>query len=140
MNTKDIGVKGEKAVARYLRLRLYRILERNYNSRYGELDIIATNWKYLCFVEVKTRSEKSLGSPAEYVDKYKQNRLIKTAFSYLKRNPTKLMPRFDIAEVYHKDGKFRTSAGHGGHFRAGSRHLARDRKYRRQCLFALRLW
>ena len=107
MNTKDIGIKGESAVARYLKLRFYRILERNYDSRYGELDIIASNWKYLCFVEVKTRSEKSLGSPAEYVDKYKQNRLIKTAFSYLKRNPTKLMPRFDIAEVYHKDGKFR---------------------------------
>lgn len=107
MNTKDIGVKGEKAVARYLRLRLYRILERNYNSRYGELDIIAANWKYLCFVEVKTRSEKSLGSPAEYVDKYKQNRLIKTAYAYLKRNPTTLMPRFDIAEVFHNEGKFR---------------------------------
>lgn len=107
MNTKDIGVKGEKAVARYLRLRLYRIIERNYNSRYGELDIIAANSKYLCFVEVKTRSENGFGSPAEYVDKYKQNRLIKTAYAYLKRNPTTLMPRFDIAEVYHNDGKFR---------------------------------
>lgn len=107
MNTKDIGVKGEKAVARYLRLRLYRILEQNYNSRYGELDIIAANSKYLCFVEVKTRSENGFGSPAEYVDKYKQNRLIKTAYAYLKRNPTTLMPRFDIAEVYHNDGKFR---------------------------------
>lgn len=107
MSTKDIGVKGEKAVVNYLRLRLHKILERNYTTRYGELDIIARNHKYLCFVEVKTRSENSYGSPAEYVDKYKQNRLIKTAFAYLKRNPTKLMPRFDIAEVYHKDGKFK---------------------------------
>lgn len=107
MNVKDIGIKGENAVARYLRIRLYKVLERNYETKYGELDIIAANFKYLCFVEVKTRSEGSYGSPSEYVDKYKQNRLIKTAFAYLKRNPTKKMPRFDIAEVYHKDGKFR---------------------------------
>ncbi len=107
MNTKEIGIKGEKAVALYLKLRFYKILKRNFTTRYGELDIIAKNHKYLCFVEVKTRSENSYGSPAEYVDKYKQNRLIKTAYSYLKRNPTKLMPRFDIAEVYHGNGKFK---------------------------------
>ena len=106
MNSKDIGIIGEKVVAKYLRRRFYRILKRNYNTRYGELDIIACNFKYLCFVEVKTRSENSFGSPAEYVDNQKQNRLIKTAYSYLKRNPTKLMPRFDIAEVYHSNGKF----------------------------------
>ena len=91
----------------YLKLRLYKILKRNYNTRYGELDIIAKNRKYLCFVEVKTRSANSYGSPAEYVDKYKQNRIIKTAYLYLKYNPTNLMPRFDIAEVYHDNGKFK---------------------------------
>ena len=107
MDTKEIGKKGERAVALYLKLRLYKILKRNYNTRYGELDIIAKNRKYLCFVEVKTRSVKSYGSPAEYVDKYKQNRIIKTAYSYLKYNPTNLMPRFDIAEVYHDNGKFK---------------------------------
>ena len=107
MSTKDIGLKGEKAAALYLKLRFYKILKRNFTTRYGELDIIAKNYKYLCFVEVKTRSNNSYGSPAEYVDKHKQNRLIKTAYSYLKRNPTKLMPRFDIAEVYHHNGKFK---------------------------------
>ncbi len=107
MNNKEIGAKGEKAVSNYLKRRFYRIIKRNYNTSYGELDIIACNFRYLCFVEVKTRSENSFGSPAEYVDNYKQNRLIKTAYSYLKRNPTKLMPRFDIAEVYHNNGKFR---------------------------------
>ena len=107
MNTNNIGFKGEKAVVRYLRLRFYKILKRNYSTRWGELDIIAKNRKYLCFVEVKTRSENSYGSPAEYVDNYKQNRIIKTAYSYLKHNPTMLMPRFDIAEVYHINGKFK---------------------------------
>lgn len=109
MNTKEIGIKGENAVARYLKFRLYRILERNYTTKYGELDIIAANRKYLCFVEVKTRSENSFGSPSEYVDNKKQNKLIKTAYAYLKHNPTKLMPRFDIAEVYHNEGNFRVN-------------------------------
>lgn len=107
MDKKEIGIKGETKVANYLKLRLYKILQRNYNTRYGEIDIIASNGNYLCFVEVRTRTDYRYESPAETVDKYKQSRIIKSAYSYLKRNPTELMPRFDVAEVFHNNGKFK---------------------------------
>jgi len=96
------GDVGENAVVKYLKRRFYRILECNFNCRWGELDIVAKRGRFLCFVEVKTRSKNSLGRPAEAVDKYKQNKIIKTAYYYLKENEdlSYLMPRFDVAEVY----------------------------------------
>ena len=58
--TNNLGTIGEKLVKRYLIRRFYKILKCNYNSKYGEIDIIAKRGKYLVFVEVKTRSKKFL--------------------------------------------------------------------------------
>lgn len=99
MLKRSTGARGETAVCRYLRLRGYLILERNYRKKCGEIDIIARRGRYLCFVEVKTRSKNAMGEPSRYVTFQKQRKIIKTASAFLCVNNFELMPRFDIAEV-----------------------------------------
>ena len=62
-------------------------------------DIIARRGRYLCFVEVKTRSKNAMGEPSRYVTFQKQRKIIKTASAFLCGNNFELMPRFDVAEV-----------------------------------------
>ena len=107
MKSNTLGKIGEKAVKNYLRLRFYTILKCNYHSKYGEIDIIAKRFGYLAFVEVKTRSENSFGEPSEYVDKLKQQKIIKTAYSYVFHHPHNLTYRFDVAEVRNVKGKLK---------------------------------
>ena len=77
----------------------------NYRCRFGEIDLICTKGQYLVFVEVKTRSQGAIADPAEFVDQYKQARIIQTAKLFLAQNPTKKQPRFDVIEVFlQKDG------------------------------------
>ena len=71
-----------------------------YRSRFGEIDLIAKNRKYLVFVEVKLRRSDSFAQAREYVDSRKQGRIRTTAEVYLSENPTNLQPRFDVIEIY----------------------------------------
>ncbi len=100
MEKKEIGNWGEDAVCQYLRERGMRIVARNYHSRYGEIDLIGETGEYLVFVEVKTRRSARFGTPGEYVDKRKQERLIKTALEYLGQSDR--AARFDVAEVFYR--------------------------------------
>ena len=93
------GAWGENAAAEWLVSRGWHILERNYRTRFGELDIIAENGEYLAFVEVKTRKPNSLTSGFDDVTAKKQARLIQTAAVWCAEHPTELQPRFDIACV-----------------------------------------
>lgn len=95
-----IGKYGEIIAANYLRKKHYKLYDVNYRTRFGEIDLIVTKGKYIIFVEVKTRSERSIASPAEFVDFAKQKKIISAAESFLASNPTKLQPRFDIIEVF----------------------------------------
>lgn len=99
------GRAGEEHAAKLLKRRGFRILERNYHSRFGEIDIIGENGQYLVFVEVKTRERNGLSDPLEAVTPAKRKRLILTAESYLMDHPTTLQPRFDVAAVFTKAGK-----------------------------------
>jgi len=56
MNKANTGARGEVAAARSLRERGYAVITANYRCRLGEIDIIAENAQYICFVEVKTRA------------------------------------------------------------------------------------
>lgn len=98
------GDRGEKAVCRYLRLRGYRILERNFTVKGGEIDIIASRFRYIVFIEVKTRSmatnTEKYGHPADSVTEEKKQHLRYAASRYLASHPNSKKPRFDIAEVY----------------------------------------
>ena len=98
------GAWGEALAADYLRKKRYQIEAVNYRSRFGEIDLIVRNKKFLVFVEVKLRKSGSFATAKEYVDRYKQDRLRITASMYLSQNPTELQPRFDVIEIYAPDG------------------------------------
>ncbi|WP_411676689.1 YraN family protein [Caproicibacter sp.] len=93
------GPFGEEAAADYLTENGYRILERNYHSRFGEIDIIAENGQYIIFAEVKTRKAFSLVDPEYAVTSGKQRKIAKTALLYLQKNKTRLQPRFDVIGI-----------------------------------------
>lgn len=96
---QDIGRAGEEYTAQWLENHGYSIVERNYHSRFGEIDIIAKDPQYILFVEVKTRESGAMVSGAEAVTKSKQKKLIMTAQMYLQESRCPLQPRFDVAAV-----------------------------------------
>ena len=105
MTPAEKGSKGEHIATVLLQKKGYAILARQYRTRWGEIDIIAQKERYLVFVEVKTRSQGAIADPAEFVDQYKQERIIQTAKLFLAQNPTEKQPRFDVIEVFlQKDG------------------------------------
>lgn len=106
MNLGIFGLDGEERAAKYLKKQGYEIISRNFQSRFGEIDIIAENKEYIIFTEVKARSENSIAEPKEFVDLRKQRKIIKTAEIFLSENFTEKQPRFDVVEVKKEKGKF----------------------------------
>lgn len=102
---KETGKLGEEYVAGKLRKKGYKILQRNYYSRFGEIDIIAEKGKILAFVEVKTREQGSMTHPLEAITISKQKRLIQTAQMFLLSYRGNGQPRFDAAAVFVRGGK-----------------------------------
>ena len=90
--------------AQYLIKKRYKLLASGYRSRFGEIDLIVSNRKYLVFVEVKLRKSDAFAEAREFVDSRKQARIRTTAELYLSENPTNLQPRFDVIEIYAPDG------------------------------------
>lgn len=99
MNIGKMGKSGEDRVAAFLRSKGYKIVNRNYQCRFGEIDIIAERREYIVFVEVKTRKAGSLVSGEEAVNFKKQERIILTAEDYISKTLCELQPRFDVAVV-----------------------------------------
>ena len=102
--SKLSGAWGEALAAEFLRKKHYKILAVGYHSRFGEIDLIAQSRKNLIFVEVKLRKSDNFAAAREYVDRRKQDRIRVTASVYLSQNPTNLIPRFDVIEIYAPDG------------------------------------
>ena len=98
------GAWGEALAAQYLKKKKYKILASSYRSRYGEIDLIACNKKYIVFVEVKLRKSDRFAEGREFVDFHKQNRLRTTASVYLGTLDSDLQPRFDVIEIYAPEG------------------------------------
>lgn len=99
-----LGRWGESLAAEYLRKQGYRILEAGWRCRFGEIDLIAADRTYLCFVEVKLRKGASHGTAGAFVDRRKQEKLRITAELYLAQQKTDLQPRFDVIEIYAPQG------------------------------------
>ncbi len=97
------GVWGELFAARYLRDRKYEVLGSNYVCRFGEIDIIAQKGETVCFVEVKTRNEKTEIRPMEAVDDGKTEKIKMAAKHYLSASKIDSQVRFDVCEVYLDD-------------------------------------
>ena len=93
------GRAGEDVSAAFLQKHGYKVIERNYRTSSGEIDIIASDAEYIVFAEVKTRAHNSISRPAQAVDRKKQKKLIRTAVLYLQENEFELTPRFDVIEV-----------------------------------------
>ena len=98
------GAWGERIAAEYLRKKRYKLLASGYRCRFGEIDLIVCDRKFLVFVEVKLRKSAQFAKALEYVDRRKQDRLRTTAEMYLSQNPTELQPRFDVIEIYAPEG------------------------------------
>lgn len=97
---------GENYAAKYLKQKGYKILNRNFNVKFAEVDIIAQKGEILAFVEVKQRKTTSFGLPREAVGPEKQKKIRKAASLYMVKFKPKLQPRFDVIEIYGKcDGK-----------------------------------
>lgn len=101
---KLLGRWGEDLVAKELRRQGCAIVAAGWHCRLGEIDLIASDGKYLRFVEVKLRKSAALYQAREAVDARKQAKLRTAAQMYLAWNPTRLQPRFDVAEVYAPQG------------------------------------
>jgi len=100
-----LGAWGEDQAVRYLRLQGMKILERNFRTAAGEIDIIARHQNWLVFIEVKTRRGVMFGTPQEAVGQRKQQQIIRTAQWYLqKHSPGKLQPRFDVVAILCQSG------------------------------------
>jgi putative endonuclease len=88
MNNKQLGIIGENTAAELLTAKGYRILERNYRCRLGEIDIIADRAGDISFIEVKTRQGISYGRPCESVTDDKKEHIKRVASWYLKEMET----------------------------------------------------
>lgn len=100
------GTAGERAAEKYLKQQGFRIIARQFNTRWGEIDLIAYDSDTVVFVEVKTRSTDANGSPLERVDQTKREHSTKAALAFLKRY--RLLgrrSRFDVVSVVWPDGK-----------------------------------
>ena len=99
-----VGAWGEAVAADYLRKKRYEIVAAGYRCRFGEIDLIVRDRKFLVFVEVKLRKSGDFARAMEHVDRRKHDKIRITASMYLSQNPTGLQPRFDVIEIYAPEG------------------------------------
>ena len=123
---RPLGQRGERAAARYLKRRGYKILARSDRLVPGELDLVALDHDTVVFVEVKTRRSAEAGHPAEAVTLPKQRRLTRLAVTFLKRHGLLEHPaRFDVIAVTWPEGQRPTIA----HFPNAFDAVGRDEVY-----------
>jgi putative endonuclease len=100
-NNRQVGSEYETLAAEYLCARGYELSERNFRCRQGEIDIIARDGDYICFVEVKYRASGKAGRAVDAVDYRKQQKIIRVARYYLaKHGLGEWTPcRFDVVAI-----------------------------------------
>ena len=100
MQKKELGKKGEEVALRFLKKKGYRVIERNYVCKMGEVDIIAKEKDTLVFIEVKTRTSTAFGPPQLAVTPAKQMQISKAAWSFLKEKRIEdVKARFDVVAI-----------------------------------------
>ncbi len=96
----DFGKEAESAAVRFLEEQGYKVIKRNYKTRFSEIDIVAEDKGVICFVEVKARHSDMFGEPGEAISKHKQRQISKTAICYLKENNAfQRQARFDVVTL-----------------------------------------
>lgn len=107
MKRRDVGILGEKLAKDFLKKKGYRIIETNYRSPEGEIDIVASHGDFLVFVEVRTKTSLEFGSPEESITPAKMERIKATA-AYYQQAHSNLPPqwRIDVVAIeLHPKGK-----------------------------------
>jgi len=102
MKNQQRGNKAEQRALRYLLDQGLKHLESNFRSRFGEIDLILQDRETLVFVEVRYRKQASHGGAAASVDRYKQQKLIKTGLCYLQKHSPEAVCRFDVVAIEEK--------------------------------------
>ncbi|MFH0888410.1 MAG: YraN family protein [Planctomycetota bacterium] len=101
MTTKETGQKGEILAETFLKKQGYRIVERNFKCKFGEIDLIGYKKKVLSFIEVKTRLSSDFGEPFDAINKVKQKKLSRLAdyYIYKKKIPSSVPCQFDVVSI-----------------------------------------
>jgi putative endonuclease len=102
---RALGNWGEATARAYMERHGYEIVDTQYKTRFGEIDLIMRDGKYLVFIEVKLRKNHDFADARDFVSPAKQKRLRTTATIYLSANDTSLQPRFDVIEIYAPQGE-----------------------------------
>lgn len=105
MRTIETGKIGEEEAVKFLKKNKYKIIERNFRTKFGEIDIIAKKGKEIFFIEVKTRKTISFGYPEEAVDERKLNKIKKVALYYIQKNKIRNPFKFEIISILIKDDR-----------------------------------
>lgn len=109
---QEIGKLGEDLATKYLEQHGYKVIERNFECRQGEIDIIAIDIEKneLVFIEVKTRTNLKYGKPIEAVNQNKQKHLTKAVRYYLySRHLENEFVRIDVIEIYLYNHKYKVN-------------------------------
>lgn len=106
LGRKEKGRQGEARAAAFLKRHGYKILCRGWQTRYGEVDIIAREGEVLCFIEVKSRKQLRFGLPTEAVSPQKMKRLALCAQAFISQHRLAGTPlRFDVVSILEREGK-----------------------------------
>ena len=104
---------GENFAAKVLKKAGYKIICRNFDVGFAEIDLVAEKKGIIAFVEVKQRKSTAFGLPCQAVGPEKQRKIRRAAEYYLMKNKTEKQPRFDVMEIYGvTDGKEKPRARH----------------------------
>jgi putative endonuclease len=108
LNKREIGKQAEQQACLFLQNKGFQLLEQNYHSRFGEIDLIMRDRDDIVFVEVRSRSCMEYGHPLESIDRRKQQKLINTAVLFLQKKGWlyKVTGRFDIITMQFLSGKW----------------------------------
>ena len=99
-NKREVGAEGEDRATKSLKREGYRIIEKNFRSPFGELDIVAEEGGYLVFVEVKKRNSQTFGNSLHAINNAKKKHMIKTAMFYMKTHKCfDRRVRFDVVGI-----------------------------------------
>ena len=110
---KEVGTEGEKLAAKFLKRKGYRIIQRNYKCKLGEIDIIAEHDGTIIFVEVKTRQTQEFGSPQSSVTATKRGQISKVALFYIRaKRLVDQSCRFDVIGITFPPGSRKPEIEH----------------------------
>ncbi len=100
LTKREIGIEGEDLATKALKKKGYKIIEKNYRSKFGEIDIVAEEKGYLVFIEVKRRNTGSFGDSFDAIDGKKKEHMIRSATYYLKSHKCfDRKVRFDVVGI-----------------------------------------